>query len=96
MAAGDVQTSLQSIADGAYLPFRPVSSGIEWTIHNVHHEGAAELYFYDGTRSVLVASDNGQGSWLGMFLHCTNGVYYRLKNVAGSTKALGYDGLQTH
>lgn len=94
MAAGDVKSDLQNVSTGTFLAIQP-PAGEEWVIHNVHHEGEAELYFYDGTRTVRAFSDAEQGVWPSLFLHCTNTRYYRIKNTNASTKALGYDGIQS-
>ena len=94
MPVGDVVSTISSIAAGAYLDIQP-GSGIEWVIHNIHHEDQVEIYFYDGTNSILVDVDAGQGSWTGQFFHCTNTKYYRVKNTAASAKLIGYDGIIT-
>jgi len=94
MAVGDVVSNIASVNAAAYLDLQP-ASGVEWVIHNIHHEDQVEIYFYDGTNSVLVDVDGGQGSWTGQFYHCTNSKYYRVKNTAAAAKLIGYDGIQT-
>jgi hypothetical protein len=85
-----------STANNAFLDLRP-GSGVEIVIHNVYwNTGAVELYWYDGTNSILLLADDGSsghcltGNW-----HCTNAIGLRVKNVAGSTQFLGADGMET-
>ena len=99
MAAGDAVVSISAaVADDGFLDVRP-GSGVEWSIHNLFAAGAAELYFYDGTNSILIDS-GGSGttsgiSWTGMVFEVTNSIYLRVKNVSGSTANLGYSGRVT-
>jgi hypothetical protein len=93
MAAGDVYNAVGvSVANNAFLDFQP-GSGVEVIVHNFSYGGAMELYYYDGTNSILVDSDPGAGSRLGFFLHCTNARYYRIKNVSGGAIHLAGDGM---
>lgn len=95
MAVGDVVTIIPtSKANNDVLDMRP-SSGVEWVIHNYVYSGGMELYKTDGTNSIKVDSDTTNGGRIGVYLHCTNAVWYQLKNVSGSTAFLSYDGVQT-
>jgi len=94
MAVGDVVSDIQSIAAGAFLAIQP-SSGVEWVIHNIYHEHHVELYFYDGTNSLLFDSEAGGGVHAKYAFHCTNTRYIRVKNTNTSARLIGYDGVQT-
>jgi len=83
-----------SVAAQDFLAIQP-GAGVEWVIHNVHHEAGAELHFYDGTNTIVVMTDAAGGSWTGLALHATNTKYYRIKNTDAAAKHLGYDGVQT-
>jgi len=93
MAVGDTVTAVTSTASGSYLAMQP-ASGVEWIIHNVNVPTgtAAELYKYDGTNEIKIDT-NSSGGWSGFFFHCTNSVYYRVKNTSVSTAYFGYDGI---
>lgn len=95
MAAGDVYNlGVSSVAQNAYLSMQP-SAGVEAVIHNITHSTDAVLEFYDGTTAVTVDTQIGAGSWMGMFLHCTNSKYYRVKNTNASANNICCDGMTT-
>lgn len=94
MAAGDVFSDLQSIANNAYLDIQP-SSGVEATIHNVYYAAAVEFHWYDGTNDITFDSDSSAGARLGMVWHVKNGLRLRIKNTSGVSALIGYDGIQT-
>ncbi len=94
MAVGDVVSDIQSIASGSYLDIRP-GAGAEWVIHNVYHEDAVQISFYDGVNEITFDLDTGAGSWRWEELHCNNTRRYRVKNNAGVAKLIGYDGIVT-
>lgn len=94
MALGDVQTAISSVSNNAFLDIKP-ASGSEWVIHNVLYGGSMELYKTDGTNSIKVDSDTTSGGMIGRYLHCTNTVWYQIKNVSGAAAILSYDGVQT-
>jgi hypothetical protein len=94
VAVGDVQTAISSIANNAVLDIKP-ASGAEWVVHNVLYGASMELYKTDGINSIKVDSDTTAGGRIGVYLHCTNLVWYQLKNVSGANMALSYDGVQT-
>jgi hypothetical protein len=93
VAVGDVKSGVQLVAAGAFLDIRP-PSGEEWVVHNIHAGAASEVYFFDGTNSILVDSAGSRG-WLGQVFHCTNSMYYQIKNVSAGAALLGYDGIAT-
>ena len=97
MAAGDVANFFNAaVTNGTYLDLQP-SAGVEVVIHNFCYEGAMELYYRDGgvADEFLVDADSTLGSRMGVFLHCTNGRFYRIKNVSGGTVGIGADGMTT-
>ena len=91
---GDKVSSIYSASDDATLSMQP-ASGEEWTIHNLSWGGAMELYFTNGTTSILVGSSFSAGGRFNNYLNCTHTNYYQLKNVSGTTVGLGYDGVVT-
>jgi hypothetical protein len=94
MAVGDVKSDLQSIAAAGFLSLQP-GAGEEWVIHNIYHESKVELYFYDGSNSLLFDADTGLGVWAWYEFHVTNSKYIRVKNTDSVAKLVGYDGVQT-
>jgi uncharacterized protein (DUF2147 family) len=95
MAAGDAFIKgVTATAQNAYLNLQP-DSGTECIIHNISHSTDATLEFYDGTTAVTVDVKTGAGSWMGMYLHCTNTKYYRVKNTNVASNNLCCDGVQT-
>lgn len=95
MAKGDViNFGPTSVVDDGYLDLQP-GSGIECSIHNINHGGAIELYFYDGTNSVISVVVGDATPLVNMALRCTNTAYYRVKNVSGGSIYISADGLVT-
>lgn len=95
MAAGDVfNQGITATAQNAYFDIQP-SAGVEVVIHNITHSTDATLEFYDGTNYVVVDTQTGSGAWMGMFLHCTNGKRYRVKNTNAASNNICCDGVQT-
>jgi len=95
MAVGDVKSAIVSLNPNGVLDIRP-PVGEEWVIHNITCSGACELYFTDGTNTILVDSImTTYGGWLGFAFHVTNSVWYAVKNVSGGTILVGYDGVCT-
>lgn len=94
MAAGDVKSGLASVASGGFLNIQPPATE-EWVIINIFVPSgkSAELYFSDGTNSVLVESR--AGGWVGYSFHVTNALYLRVKNLDTAAQYIGYSGLQT-
>lgn len=94
MAVGDVYTDLVSTADDGYVDCQP-ASGVEVVVNNIYHAGDVEVYRYDGTNDCLVATEIGAGVISFCNFRCTNTDRIRIKNIAGSTKVIGYDGVYT-
>lgn len=94
MAAGDVYTKYDSDVDAADTFDMQPSAGTEAVIHNITHSDTCSLEFYDGTTAYTVDTQTGAGSWMGMFLHCTNGAYYRVNPTTDNT-AICCDGMYT-
>lgn len=95
MAVGDkVYFGPTSVLAGEFLNLQP-AAGVEVTVHNIVHEAGVELYFFDGTNSVLCDSDFDGGRWAQEFLNCSNTKYYRVKNIDTVARLIVADGVQT-
>jgi len=95
MAAGDTYNQgITAVAQNAYFNIQP-TSGEEAVIHNIPHSTDAELQYYDGSSAVTVDTQTGAGAWMGVFLHCTNEKYYRVKNTNASSNNICCDGVKT-
>ena len=98
MAAGDAYAvAPTSTATGSFLDLQPGGS-VEVVVHNVYvPTGTAyELYWYDGTNSILFLSMPAGGAALNLQCHCVGTTkYVRIKNVSGATAYLGADGMTT-
>lgn len=95
MAAGDVYNQgVAATAQNAYFSIQP-SAGVEVVIHNISRSTDAVLEYFDGTTAVTVDTQTGAGSWMGMFLHCTNSKYYRVKNTNVDSNNICCDGMTT-
>lgn len=95
MAVGDVVSAYSNdLATSGYLDIAP-AAGIEWVIHNIYCGNTAEIYWYDKTNEVLIYSVTGAAWITGIFAHCNNTYYLRIKNVSGSAADFGYDGIVT-
>ena len=94
MAVGDVFKGLSSVSAAAYLDIQP-GSGVEAVIHNIYHDGDISIEVYDGTNSLIFDTDTGAGVYAYYAFHVTNTQRIRVKNTAGTTKLIGYDGVQT-
>lgn len=98
MAQGDVVTiAPTSLTNGSLYNIQP-GSGVEWTIHNIVFGGAVEVYKTDsltGVNAIKWATSNANGGFMNTFLHCTNTVWYQIKNVSGGTIYVSYDGTQS-
>jgi len=95
MAAGDIYNQgVTATAQNAYFNIQP-AEGVEVVIHNISHSTDAVLEYYDGTTAVTVDTQTGNGSWMGMFLHCTNAKYYRVKNTNAASNNICCDGVIT-
>lgn len=93
MVKGDAYApAIITVSANGYANIRP-PEGIEIVVHNIAHSGSAQLEKYDGTQAVTVDTVTGGVPWMGMFLHCTYDVYYRVKDLTGATSYVGYDGV---
>lgn len=92
MATSDAIGNIQSIGAGSSLDVKPTAPA-EWIVHNIYvpEDQAAEIYFTDGTNTILIATISG--SYLGYFFHATATRYIKVKNISGSAMQIGYDGI---
>jgi hypothetical protein len=96
MAVSDsVVAYSNNLANDGYLAIQP-SGTVEWVIHNIYCGGAFEIYWYDGTNEMLILAGTVYGWVSGIFSHCTNTKYLRVKNKSGGAQDFGYDGVITH
>jgi len=96
MAVGDVVTGISSvIATTGTLDIKP-SAGVEWVIHNIAYNGGTiELWKTDGTNNLKYDIDTTSGGRFNLSLHCTNAIWYQLKNISAAAVIASYDGMQT-
>jgi hypothetical protein len=95
MAAGDAFTAgVYTVAAEGFMDLQP-SVGEELVIHNIGHSQSAELQFYDGTNFVVMDTATAESTWVGMYLHCTNSKYYRVKNTSLIDNLMCADGMKT-
>ncbi|MGH9201045.1 MAG: hypothetical protein ACRD2A_07400 [Vicinamibacterales bacterium] len=94
MARGDVKSAIASIAAAGFQDINP-PAGEEWVIHNIYHEAAVTLDFFDGVNSIPFDSVTGKGIYAKYQFHVKNGVRLRVKNDDAAAKLIGYDGIQT-
>jgi molybdopterin-binding protein len=95
MAAGDVfNLGVTSVSTNSYFNIQP-NSGVEVVIHNITHSADAQLEFYDGSTAIAVDIHPSAGAWMGMFLHCTDTKYYRVKNTNAASATMCCDGVVT-
>jgi len=83
-----------NLADAGTLDAQPAAGG-EAVIHNIYHGGAVEIYFNDGTNTVLIDSAAAAGVMSWLCYHVTNAKYITIKNVNGDAQDFGYDGMYT-
>lgn len=83
-----------AVASGSYYNMQP-PAGSEIIVHNVPHSAAAELEKYDSVAALAITVDahSAAGAWMGLQLHCTHTVYYRVKNTSAGTNSIGPDGV---
>jgi hypothetical protein len=95
MASGDVfNTAVTATAQNAYLSLQP-GAGTEIVVHNITQSTDATLEYYDGSTAVTVDTVIGAGAWIGMWFHCTNARFYRVKNTNAASNNLCADGMYT-
>lgn len=93
MPVGDAVVANSSVLTTAFLDIQP-GSGVEWFIHQIFHEAEVEIYWYDGTNDILVASPTG-ANFEDIGTRVTNSIRLRVKNTNGSTKRIGYSAVVT-
>ena len=94
-AIGDVFSAYSNdVADDGYVDCQPAASH-EADVHNIYHEDDVELYWYDGTNEMKIEATSSYGIYAYFCFHVTNSIRLRIKNVAGSAKDIGYDGVYT-
>ena len=93
MAVGDAVANNSSVNNNSFLDIQP-GAGVEWIVHHIYHEAGVEIYWYDGSNDILIGSPTGP-NWELMQVRVNNSVRLRVKNVAGSTKRIGYDAVVT-
>jgi len=95
MAAGDVVSDYSDdLAADAYMSIQP-AAGVEWVIHNIYCGATCEVYWSNGSKEIPIFSATGAAWISGMFSHCTNGKYLKVKNKSGGASDFGYDGIIT-
>lgn len=95
MAAGDIyQAGPSNVASSAFFALQPAAS-TAIVVHNIYYAGAVELYYYDGTNSILFDSDATAGGRLNLTHHCSNTKYVRIKNVSAGSILIAADGMFT-
>lgn len=77
-------TGVQSIPPGESLSLNP-GTGREATVHNISVSGPASLEVYDLVQDTSITvdaiTDPAGGTWMGMFIHCTENCYYTILNL---------------
>ncbi len=76
-AVGDAVVENQSVSNNSFLDIQPGSS-IEWLVHNIFHEAAVEIYWYDGSNDILIGSPTG-ANWETMQARVTNSIRLRAR-----------------
>ncbi len=93
MAVGDAVVNNSSISTTAFLDIQP-GAGVEWYVHNIHHEAEIEISWYDGTNTIttqaVLAADKTPVN-----ARVTNSIRLRVKNTNAGTKRIGYDAVVT-
>jgi hypothetical protein len=96
VAVGDVVSAFSTaVGAGSFVDIQP-SGTLEWVIHNIYHENDAALQWYDGTNSIEFDIVTGAHAWVKQNFHVTNSRRIRIRNAAGSSQDIGYDGIVTH
>jgi hypothetical protein len=93
MAVGDAVVNNSSVATTAFLDIVP-GAGVEWFVHQIMHEAEVEIYWYDGTNDILIATPTG-ANYENMQTRVTSSIRLRVKNVNAGTKRIGYSAVVT-
>lgn len=98
MAAGDVFSLIPtSVAAGATYDVQP-SAGVEAVIHNLYwpqSTNSIQLYWKDGTNTILFDSETVAGGRFNAHYHVTNAKWLGIKNTTAGAVLVAYDGVQT-
>lgn len=97
---GKAFNGLQDMVSSGCLELKPANDQ-EATVHNIYHDSDAVLEFVNSTfhnESITVIEEHiGPGSWMGLVLHCTSTLFYRVRNPSTTDPAtFGYDGVITY
>jgi len=89
---GDIVSEHTSTLSGSSLSIRP-SGTTEWGIQNIYipYGVECELYRTDGANDILLCKATDTINFA-QPLNATYSIYFKLKNVSGSTSYIGYDG----
>lgn len=92
MTVGDVVTAHSVVLTTSYLDIQP-SGTATWGIQNFYIPDGVlcEVYRTDGTNEILLYKGSTTLQ-LPQPFHATNSIYFRIKNVSGSSSYLGFDG----
>lgn len=93
-AIGDMFADIQSVNDDAYLDIRPGTSE-EADVHNIYYEDAIEVSRYDGSNEITCHTEDDAGILAMFCFHVGYTDRIRVRNVAGTTALIGYDGVYT-
>ena len=92
MALGGVVSVHSTVVDDGYLTIQP-SGTAEWGIQNIYIPAGVECEIYrtDGTTDILLftVTDTLQ---FAQPINPTNAIYFKVKNISGTSTTLGYDG----
>ena len=86
-------SDLQPVNAGAYLNCYDGNSRLAKII-NIFWEYDVDIEWYDGTHSIVIATETGAGGWFNLALYCDPDYYIRVKNRhATLAKNIGYNGI---
>lgn len=86
--------SAASVATNGYYNMQP-PEGFHYIVHNILISGAAVLEKYDSINAIAIVVDTATTAkpWMALQLHCSNTVYYRVKNASASANNIAADGV---
>ena len=94
MAVGDAVGDIQSVSAGSTFTIK-ATTGQEWIVHNIFHEGPASVYITNGTIRGRFTSDTSEGLWAGFFFHVTENQYLEVVNDDTVARIIAFDGIQS-
>ena len=96
MAVRDVYSGYSNnLANNGTVDIQPAGT-VEAVIHNIYFGGDVEIYLNDGTNTVKIDEQKGDGVIAWLSYHVTNSIFITIKNVSGVAADFGYDGIITH